>query len=550
MAQISKDMVRPIDNFAPSLWGDQFLKFTCDNEIAEKYSKEIDLLKDEVKINLTNPESKMVDTMNLIDKLERLGISYHFEDEVEQKLEQYFGLNTNYEDEAYDLNTVSLHFRLFRQHGLHLTSEIFNKFRGGNGKFAESLKTDVRGLLSLYEAAHLRKHNEDILEDALVFTTECLKSMAPNLKPPLKKQVEHALMQPLHFGCQRFESYHYISVYEDDEYSRDESLLQFAKLDYNAVQMLHKQELCELSRWWKELNLLSKLPYARDRLVECYIWTVGIYHLPRYSRGRVMLAKIVKMISLIDDTFDTYGTIEELEAFTMAIQRWDFKEADLLPEYMKPLYTAVLKLYGEFKEELATEERSYVVDYTINALKEQVRSYNVEAKWFIEGYLPPFSEYLSNALTTCACHFLSNGSLMGMDLATRREFEWLNMMPRMLKACQEISRLVDDICTYKIEKGRGQKSTGIDCYIKENGVAMEEAIHKIEEMVVDAWKDINENFKKPFPCSKEVLLIILNSARILDVAYKNYEDGYTEPEKVLKPLIVAMIVEPLKIQTF
>ncbi|XP_073046205.1 germacrene A synthase-like [Primulina eburnea] len=141
--------------------------------------------------------------------------------------------------------------------------------------------------------------------------------MAPNLKPPLKKQVEHALMQPLHFGYQRLESYHYISVSEDDEYSRDESLLQFAKLDYNAVQMLHKQELCELSR---------------------------------YSRGRVMLAKIIKMLSLIDDTFDSYGTIEELDAFTMAIRRWDFKEADLLPEYMKPFYTAVLKLYGEFKE--------------------------------------------------------------------------------------------------------------------------------------------------------------------------------------------------------
>ncbi|XP_073046203.1 vetispiradiene synthase 2-like [Primulina eburnea] len=120
---------------------------------------------------------------------------------------------------------------------------------------------------------------------------------------------------------------------------------------------------------------------------------------------------------------------------------------------------------------------------------------------------------------------------MGMDFATGREFEWLNMMPRMLRACQEICRLVDDISSYKIEKRRGQNSTGIDCYIKENSVAMEESIHKIEEMVVDTWKDINENFKKPFLCSKAVLLIILNLARMVDVIYKNYEDGYTEPEK-------------------
>lgn len=550
MALLSDETVRLIGNFAPTLWGDQFLNFTFDNKLQEKYSKEIELLKDEVKTKLTNPERNMVDTMNLIDALERLGISYHFEDEIEYKLERYFGLNTNYEDENYDLSTVSLHFRLFRQHGLQLTSEIFSKFKDRDGKFKESLKSDVRGLLSLYEAAHLRKHNEDILEAALVFTYDCLKSMAPNLRSSLKRQVEHALVQPLHLGYQRFESYHYISVCEEDEYSRDESLLKFAKLDYNAVQMLHKQELCELSRWWRELNLLSKLPYARDRLVECYFWATGTYYQPRYSRGRVMLTKIIKMLSLIDDTFDAYGTIEELEAFTMAVQRWDIREVDLLPEYMKPLYTAVLKLYDEFKEELARKGRSYSVDYTINALKEQVRSYNVEAKWFIEGYSPPFSEYLNNGRTTASHHFLSNGSLMGMDFATKREFEWLNMMPRMLRASQEICRLVDDIATYKIEKGRGQKSTGVDCYIKEKGVAMEKAINKIDEMVVDAWKYINENFKKPFPCSKEVLLIILNLSRIIDVAYKNYEDGYTEPEKVLKPLIVAMFVEPFKIQTF
>ncbi|XP_073146080.1 germacrene A synthase-like isoform X2 [Henckelia pumila] len=530
-AIISEEIVRPIYKFSPSLWGDQFLNFTFDNEMAENHYKTIELLKDEVKTKLTNPDSKMVDIMNLIDTLERLGVWYHFEFEIEQKLEYYFGLNTDYEDEAYDLNTVSVHFRLFRQHGFHITSDVFSKFRGGNGKFKESLEIDVRGLLSLYEAAHLRKHNEAILEDALVFTKNCLKSMAPNLKhSPLKKQVEHALVQALHFGYPRFELYHYICVYEEDEYLRDESLLKFAKLDYNALQMLHKKELCELSR-----------------LVECYFWAVGTYHLPKYSRGRVMLTKNLKMLSVLDDTFDVYGTKEELEAFTKAIQRWDIKEIDLLPEYMKPLYSTMLTLFEEFKEELAAEGRSYVVQYAINAFKQQVASYNVEAKWFIEGYLPPFSEYLSNGQTTSTYHCVSNASLLGVEFATLDEFEWLNMMPRMLVASQKICRLVDDISTYEIEKGRGQKSTGIDCYAKENCLTVEEAMNKIVEIITDSWKDINEDFKKPFLCSKEILLMILNITRIIDVAYKNYEDGYTEPEKVLEPLIISLFVESFKI---
>ena len=39
------------------------------------------------------------------------------------------------------------------------------------GEFNESLATDVQGLLSLYEASHFKIHGEDILEEALSFTS-------------------------------------------------------------------------------------------------------------------------------------------------------------------------------------------------------------------------------------------------------------------------------------------------------------------------------------------------------------------------------------------
>ena len=43
---------------------------------------------------------------------------------------------------------------------------MFNKFKDGKGHFKESLKTDVSGMLSLYEATHLGVHGEDILDEA------------------------------------------------------------------------------------------------------------------------------------------------------------------------------------------------------------------------------------------------------------------------------------------------------------------------------------------------------------------------------------------------
>ncbi|KAL2466317.1 Terpenoid synthase 17 [Abeliophyllum distichum] len=362
-----KEILRPVANFSPSLWGEQFINFSFDTELADKYDKEIEGFKSEVRSMITTPGNEMVKSMNLIETLEHLGISYHFANEIEELLERFFNLNTNYEDEAYDLYTVALHFRLFRQHGHRVSCAVFNKFIDDNGKFKETIKSDARGLLSLYEASNLRVHEEDILEEVLSFTTDNLKSMAPHLSSPIGKQVAHSLVQCIHFGNPIIEARNFISIYQEDE-SKNEMLLRLAKLDYNSLQMLHKKELYEVSRWWKDLDLVSKLPYARDRVVECFFWAMGVYHEPQYSVARIMLTKTIAMTSIIDDTYDAYGVVEELEVFTEAIQRWDISEIDRLPEYIKPFNSVLLTLYEQFDEELSKERRSYVVYYEKEAV--------------------------------------------------------------------------------------------------------------------------------------------------------------------------------------
>ncbi|XP_047951055.1 germacrene A synthase-like [Salvia hispanica] len=539
---------RPEANFSPSLWGDRFINYISDSNVKEKYSKTVEELKNDVRSMLTAPDTKMIDTMNLIDTIERLGVAYHFENEIEEILQHYFHLNTNYQDdEAYDLYTVSLHFRLFRQHGHPIPSEIFGKWVDVEGKFEEGLKSDAKGLLGLYEASHLRTRGETILDDALAFTTDTLKSMVPNLGSPLKEQVVYALVQPLHFNIPRVEARRFISVYEEEE-KKIETLMKFAKIDFNLLQIIHKEELSQISRWWKETRLISKLSYARNRVVECYFWALGVCHEPQYSRARIMLAKAMPMISLIDDTYDSYGTIEELELFSEAIHRWDDREIPRLPEYMRPLYKALLELFKQFEEELAGEGRSYAVYYVIEALKELVRSYLVEAKWFIKGYLPPFEEYLSNALITSSYCYLTTSSILGMGSARKEDFEWLSKKPKMLVAALTICRLVDDAASYEVEKERGQVATGIDSYMKEKGVTKEEAKAKFWEMSMNAWKDSNKEYlKESCYISKDILMKILNLERVLDVVYKNNEDGYTHPHKVFEPHIIALLVDPIKV---
>ena len=103
-------------------------------------------------------------------------------------------------------------------------------------------------MLSLYEATHLRVHEENILDEALAFTTSHLESIATHqIRSPLAEQVKHALVQPIHKGLQRLEAREYIPIYHEEP-SHNEALLTFAKLDFNKLQKLHQKELGDISR--------------------------------------------------------------------------------------------------------------------------------------------------------------------------------------------------------------------------------------------------------------------------------------------------------------
>ena len=88
-------------------------------------------------------------------------------------------------------------------------------------------------------------------------------------------------------------------------------------------------------RWWKELDFATKLPFARDRFVEGYFWTLGVYFEPQYSCARRIFTKLFAMASIIDYIYDAYGTLEELQPFTEAIERFDTRRLpNLILYYM------------------------------------------------------------------------------------------------------------------------------------------------------------------------------------------------------------------------
>nr|GMC82752.1 (E,E)-germacrene B synthase-like isoform X2 [Ipomoea batatas] len=238
--------------------------------------------------------------LDLINKIQRLGVHYQFEKEIEASLEHIFKAYDEFnvgEDQS-DLYNVSLCFRLLRQEGYHVSANMFEKFMDCDGKFKESLINNVPALLSLYEASHLRVHGEQVLEEALIFTTSHLESILPNLTNTLRSQVSEALKQPIRKRLIRLDAHKFISTFEPNG-TQDALLLKFAKLDFNLLQKEHQRELGSLTRW--DASALIELPeymrtpyiYLRDIYAEMEKELSDNGQLYRVNYAKVEMKKIV-----------------------------------------------------------------------------------------------------------------------------------------------------------------------------------------------------------------------------------------------------------------
>lgn len=60
----------------------------------------------------------------MIDTVQRLGIDYYFQDEIEQILQRQSIVFSNHGDRHNDLQEVALRFRLLRQQGYYVSAGL------------------------------------------------------------------------------------------------------------------------------------------------------------------------------------------------------------------------------------------------------------------------------------------------------------------------------------------------------------------------------------------------------------------------------------------
>ncbi|CAJ1956842.1 unnamed protein product [Sphenostylis stenocarpa] len=538
---------RPTVNFPPSIWRDVFLQYDSESmEVSDYVKQQAQMLKEKVKTMFqSSTNQNIIEKLNFIDSVQRLGASYHFQQEINRVLEQiyntYMKNNINEDDNHY---SAALLFRLLRQQGYPISSNVFDKFKDDRGNFNETLANDVQGLCSLYEATQLRTHGDDILEEACNFSNSQLKSFANQLSSSQAAQINHCLRKPLDKIVPRFDARYHMTLYGQDP-SHDKTLLSFAKVDFNILQKLHQKEIITINKWWKNSNFEIKVPYARDRLVESFLWSLAISYKPEYSHGRMFVGKLIGVVCLLDDTYDAYGTVEELELFTEAIKRWNISPIESLPQCMKEVFHSVLELSDEI--ELATTasgKSSFVVPHFRKAVFNLINGYMVEAKWCHEGYIPTYDEYKVNGIFT-SCFPLFITAFIGFgEFATEETFDWISSDPNIIQAASIIGRVLDDMASHKFEQQRVHVASAVECCMKQHGISEAEAYYFIHNDVKDCWKVINEEFIQSNDISKSVLEFAVNLARMSEVSYENHQDKYTHGE-LLKDCISSLLLDPI-----
>uniref|UniRef100_A0A0E0QET8 Terpene synthase n=1 Tax=Oryza rufipogon TaxID=4529 RepID=A0A0E0QET8_ORYRU len=465
----------------------------------------VQVVKEEVR-KVVKGSSEVPEILDLVITLQRLGLDSYYETEINDLLCIVY--NTDYNDK--DLHLVSLRFYLLRKNGYDVSSDMFQHFKDKEGSFVAD---DVRSLLSLYNAAFLRTHGEKVLDEAIVFTTNRLRSELEHLKSPAADEVSLALNTPLFRRVRILEIRNYIPIYESAT-TRNESILEFAKLNFNLLQLIYCEELKSITGWWKELNVESNLSFIRDRIVEMHFWMIGACSEPHYSLSRIILTKMIAFITILDDIFDTYATTEESMMLAKAIYMCNETATVLLPKYMKDFYLYYLKTFDSFEEALCPN-KSYRVCYLKELFKRLVQEFSQEIKWRDDHYIPKtIEEHLELSRKTVGAFELACASFVGMgDLR---------------------------------EQAGDHYASTIQCYMLQHGTTIHEACIGIKELIEDSWKDMMKEYLAPTNLQPKIVArTVIDFARTGDYIYKQ-ADSFTFSHTI-KDMIASLYVFGLRI---
>ncbi|CAH8356853.1 unnamed protein product [Eruca vesicaria subsp. sativa] len=266
----------------------------------------------------------------IVDRLQRLGISRYFEEEVKECLDYvhrywtYKGICWARCSHVQDIDDTAMAFRLLRLHGYQVSADVFKNFEkeGEFFCFAGQSNQAVTGMFNLYRASQLAFPREEILKNAKEFSSKYLKHKQDKdelidkwiIMKDLPGEIGYALEIPWYASLPRVETRFYIEQYggENDvwigktlyrmPYVNNNEYLELAKQDYNNCQALHQVEWDTFQKWYEE-NRLNECGVCRNELLECFYLAAATIFEDHRSDERMAWAKSSVLVKAISSSF-------------------------------------------------------------------------------------------------------------------------------------------------------------------------------------------------------------------------------------------------------
>nr|XP_017190983.2 ent-copalyl diphosphate synthase, chloroplastic-like isoform X3 [Malus domestica] len=276
-----------------------------------------------------------------VDRLQRLGISRHFEPQLKQCIDyinRYWtekGIGWVRNSEIRDIDDTSMGFRLLRLYGHQVYADVFKNFKKANEFIclAGQSTQAVTGTYNLFRASQVLFPGETILEEAKEFSTKFLREkQASNelidkwvIMKDLPGEVEYALDVPWYASLPRLEARFYIQQYGGGDdvwigkvlyrmpYVNNNLYLELAKLDYNNCQTLHLIEWDNIQKGYAECKLEDYGLSRRSLLLAYFVAAASTFE-PERSNERLAWAKSTSLIETIGSHFKE-ETPEQRRAF-------------------------------------------------------------------------------------------------------------------------------------------------------------------------------------------------------------------------------------------
>ncbi|WJX37708.1 hypothetical protein P8452_25447 [Trifolium repens] len=469
-----------------------------------------------------------MESFYLIDIIQRLGIEHYFAEEIKMALEKHhliFNNNSNDFVSSHQIPEVALAFRLLREGGYHVHSDLLDNLKCSKNTFSAKYGEDVKGLIALYEASQLSIEGEDGLNDLGYLCLELLQAwlLRHHHDHDEARYVANTLQYPIHYGLSRFMDK---SIFINDLKAKNEwnCLDELAKINSSIVKLMNQNEIIEVSKWWKDLGLIKDVKFQGYQPVKWYMWPMACFTDPSFSNQRVELTKPISLIYVIDDIFDLHGTLDQLTLFTQAVNRWEITGTTNLPNFMKISLSALYKVTNDFSEMVYKKHGFNPIETLKKSWVRLLNAFLKEAIWLNCGHLARADEYLNNGIVSTGVHVVLIHAFFLFDHVQGISKETIAILddefPNIIYSVAKILRLSDDLEGAKNGDQNGLDGSYLDCYMSEHqDISCEEAQRHVVEMISNEWKCLNQEILVSYPFPSSFTNFCLNAARMVPFMY-------------------------------